>query len=985
MKKNAVKGMLSGLFVCSAVMLAGAEPLVWSDALNDASRWCGFDVIAGKWSFLQKTPAEGIRFESDSAGVHNGDFRFLPLFRLFDMETLNGAEMLSFDICVEKGDMTEGSVLFDREVSVSFTVTKKREYQTIHIPLKKLPEKLGKYRQIQIGFREAIGKTAWYLRNVRVEGSGSGAADLKKIDGNLAMRPTAPGGVFYESEPLKFAAVLPESAQYTIKDIWGKTVQQGVVNPGGNVLTSLPRGYYFLTLHSDKRDYANRRRFTVVSDRSVLPEGRESNYSLVLASHMGRSNIRFNRFCTVTPGGSIHILSELAARAGAFTVRDHTHWLEPAPGVYEFEEPLVIARQLKERGIVLTDMIAGAPRWSFSGKFPIPQGLQHDLQLPDDLRHAFNYSKALVEHFRGLTKYCEFWNEPDAHANAAWNYAAAMKAAYLGFREGNPDVKVLSGSFLTYAYPEIAMKSGMAEYFDVFNFHSYTPVVDFDIQMRDLKKMLSDAGAGDRPMVCTELGTTHLGEPTAASYRTDIKERNDAQDMLYAEFVVKSQIIMQNYGLNIGYTFLLPPCADSAPHGVGPADWAMMGFDNSAKPALTAFSVLSHELADAEMLGTYDTVPGMRGFLFRRSDGTQTLVLWKISSLETVIGRVSYNGADDEPVIISLPDGTYRVSDIFGTEKTLQSQNGKLMLQVSRLPLYVSGLHGLKPAKEFHKRQNHVKKRNDLDKTIVANIVTGSDMPISGIRLYSELKKPTAEMGLHLYNFSDEVKRGTLQFSGGTIDRDFGTVTIPPRGRIELKMNITPEVHPGQPFTDVAVNGIFNGKKITPAVMPVLISDSVIKTKPISGADRASGWQDSKLCNMTRSDDPDNHAVTFKGKFGRPNGYIYPEYVLNKDESLKDAVGLEFEMWLDPATGEKGLNDCRVQLVCDGPFPGSKQETVLLLYDAPMDGNWKKIRVFFAYKVKDPAKIRKVLIGLMPLTTEVEFKVRNLKMLLPGK
>ncbi len=964
-------------------LFGNAAPLRWSDALNDPSRWSGYDVIAGKWTFLTNEADKSICFESDFSGVRNGDFRFYPLFSLFPMETLKGAEKLSFEIQTAEGGLSEGFVILKgtsgKEEKIPFILPENGQYKTIEISLKPFESELDQVKSIQVGFKAKSGKVVWNLRNVKVDGQENGVRQIESSDVQLAVRPAAAAGMFYESEPLKFTAVIPGTAAYTVKDIHGKVVRTGTMKPGEFQLEKLPRGYYFLTLQSSGQNYIRRARFTVVSDRRKLPDGKVSNYSVSLASNTARSNIRWGRELLYS-GGIIHILPEVCARAGLFTVREHTHWLEPSPGKYDFGEARKVAELLAARDIWLTDMIVGCPRWAANDKFPVAEEMKRHLRLPGDLRYVFSYARGHIGSFKGLVRYSEFWNEPDAGgANAAWNYAAAMKAAFLGYRLGNSKAKVLSGSFVTKAYAEVALKSDMAEYFDIFNFHSYAPVYALAKDMRELKEMLADSGADGRPMVCTELGTTFLGEPTEHCYRKGgAKERNDSQDLLYCEFIVKSQIILQSEGLNVGYTFFLPPGANASLGSIGCIDWGMMGYDKSAKPALTVFSTLSHELASADYLGTFNTVPEVRGFLFAQPDGTQSLALWKISNLETQPGTIKYQPDAGTKISIPQENGHYRFSDAFGTPSALEATDGKLEVSVTNQVCYVSGLRGLKPSTPFVPRTAVLSPNPQLDKTVVVNIVTGPDLPISTVRLYAELKKPTVDIALHIYNFSNEEKTGMVEFGGAKVE-GAKKVTLPPHGMIQMKLTVTPEVHPGRLLTDFVVNGVFNGKRISRAVMPILIPDAITKTVKLSGADSEKNWRNSWLCTMTKADSPSDNAVVFKAGFKKPHGYIYPEYVLQNGESLEGAVGLQFEMWLDPATGKAGLDDKRIILydTLDGHNGGT-----LIMYDAPMDGNWAKVKAFFAYKVKDPAAIRRIAIGLIPKTMQVEYKIRNIEMLM---
>ena len=128
------------------------------------------------------------------------------------------------------------------------------------------------------------------------------------------------------------------------------------------------------------------------------------------------------------PGDGYAVVSEVARRAGLKMVRDRLSWgeCEPAPGKFNWRQYMTNATLLSERGIQLSGMYHDAPKWAKT----------NTTHLPGDLVATYRFAKKLAETFRGKMAAWEFWNEQDIGfaPEGAWDYASALKAAYLGFK-----------------------------------------------------------------------------------------------------------------------------------------------------------------------------------------------------------------------------------------------------------------------------------------------------------------------------------------------------------------------------------------------------------------------------------------------------------------------------------------------------------------------------------------------------------------------
>ncbi len=949
------------------VCRAGAETIPWSTSLNDVERWQ--KNSSGEMTIRADQSEAALRIDADFSNTGNGNYWVYPGFELKGGEDFARAKSLSFDIKTDQpGDsgFRDACIMINRvggtSTDIRYSPPGNGGFQTVTIPLDGLDLEAPKALRLRIGLNPEASKVTFFLRNIRLD---DGLAS-QGIDTALAVKAAAPGTMFYNTEPLMFEFAIPGKADYVISDIYGTMVATGKVLPGRHVLAKLPRGYYFLSLSSSEHKFFDRRSFAVVAERLELPPGKESNYAIDAAQlDIAWANPKNRAF----PGPGYSLLNELCRRSGTFTARDRSGWPEPEPGKFVWGQRMTNARELAERGITITGMMEGAPGWSRTGIIPVPRGSDGGGRvLPDDLRAIYRYTKAFARDFKGLAEFCEFWNEPDIRTDAAWDYAAASKAAFLGMKAGNPEIKVLSGSYCNaqMVFPRLVMENGGAEYFDLFNYHTYKPLTEYPALMEELRSMLADYGAADRAIVFTENGTHSEGDATEDGYLDGMKKHNFEQEMLLAEFTPKSQILLQSLGAAIDYSFVLGAYNEAG----GSKDWGLVRRDYSAKPALVAFATLSNALAAADYLGEFDPAPGVRGFLFRQPDGSQTLALWRESALDREEGIVRYQADEGTVVTIPQPDGEYLFRDCFGTPAMRKAVNGVLSVPVSNLTGYLSGLKDLKPQKPAPGRGTVGVPKGTVDRTIVFRIIPGPNFEISSTRLYSVLQQKSEEVTLQVFNFSDEAKTGTLNISGVSVSPLPGTVAVPANGMTELKFSVTPQADVRR--SEFRVNGVFGDKPVTPAVMPIL-SIANLKATALAGTAKAANWQNNSSGTMKVIDDPAENAVRVEVDFPMSNRWVYPEYVLAlPEESLNDVHGIRFEIKVDPETAEAGYRDAVIFLVGED---GGYGRTIG--YTAPKDGEWHCIQSLFM-PMED---VRRIRIGFNPTVDRAGFRLRNIEVL----
>jgi len=304
-----------------------------------------------------------------------------------------------------------------------------------------------------------------------------------------------PGNLFAHggSVAAELAATGTEAAGWHLTDFAGQKVKTGTAalaeGKATIALGKLPRGYYELaaTAGQAKATVA----FGVVSDHSAADPP------------SGRLNVD-GATAWLEKQGRHEELAKMLRAAGIGWVRERFSWAgtEPQKGTVDWKQYDATADAFAKQGVRVYQIFHDSPAWTHPDH---PKS-----RNPQDLRDAYRFAKRLAKHYKGRVQAWEVWNEPDIFfwPDLGDTFAGLQKAAYLGYKAGDADLPVLLGSFCRGLcdFDESLFEAGIADYFDIFNWHIYAPPAHYAATLRRYLGLLERYHCEGRPAWLTEAG-----------------------------------------------------------------------------------------------------------------------------------------------------------------------------------------------------------------------------------------------------------------------------------------------------------------------------------------------------------------------------------------------------------------------------------------------------------------------------------------------
>lgn len=964
--------VLCAVLLLAAVRLLGQATLGFpsSERIMTPSNWN--ENTVGTMSCTYDSAEKALRFDV-LFEASTKDRWCYPQFMLKKSETLNGVKSITFDIKAT-GSVKMAFFMFGAG-DVAYKMPAAGTWGTVSL---KLPEERAKTTMLPkfaIGANPHDEQFTYWLKNIRFEGT-----PIKRVQ-KPGVVGDAPGMVFVEGQDvvLECTRVFP-SLTYSVKNWRGKEIFQGSWPENGKQklnLGKLQPGYYTVSTKNASSQVLKDVNFTVVIDPKTRVFDPNSFFAVDTAQSWLARPGAFE--CPYFDGDSYKLVSELVYLAGIPHVRERLAWrhVQERRG-----SPLKLsyygrnAQLLKERGITISGMFHDSPGWADKLE-----------KLPGNLVDVYNFCRDVSREFGDCMGDWEFWNEQDIKfaPEPVWDYAPAMKAAYLGFRAGNPSRIVANGAICTGSsnpYVHVMYLNDLAKYTDIYNFHTYSPVSAYEKMYKVHYEMLKAEGMSGRAIWCTESGTNLEGLAEGPGLRPNMKEHTPEQEMILAEFFPKSQVAHAMNGCVRNYYFVFAPCNERN----GGKSWGIMRRDSSVKPTYAAFSTMTGLLVSAKIQGELRVGEGLKAYLYDQPDGTQTLVYWTITDLDTSPGKRIHITSDCEKTFeLKVADGTYDLTDLVGTRSKGTAKDGKLQLVALRYPAYVSGLRGMKadvPAIPQGKVQRYTPPTGE-DMTILFSVeLNKDDFTVQERKSRACMSGMSGRLKVKIWNIDEKPKSGSVSVKGGTLSGLPETIALPAMGYVEYDVVFKP-THSGDYLTELELTGTFEGRTSTRFVIPVtLTGEYMAKCRKVNlRLEDVTSWRrNDSAQNFSITYDEAEKAVKFQVEWTKEcDRWFYPEHILELPaETLKGARFLQFEVKSKQDKVENDFKTHLLMLVESVAHQRGKAHN--FYYDPPLE-KWETRTISLERKSTNLETIRQIRIGANPLGHRLEFWLRNVRIL----
>ena len=315
------------------------------------------------------------------------------------------------------------------------------------------------------------------------------------------------------------------------------------------------------------------------------------------------------------------LYAKLARLAGVRWVRDRHHWREfqPEEGPfldhtkYDDRARIQAAEDLKVLQVYHT-----YPKWA-------RQAHANPERPQMDLAKLYTFCKEMAARFEDTVQAWEPWNEGNAHNFGGLTIeelCAIQKAAYLGYKAGNPDAIVCwnpLGGVNIDSHVTSLLRNGTWPYYDVYTIHSY----DWPESYERLWGPARNA-AGGKPIWVTESDRGMSADPDS-----DMGDFSPERDRRKAELVVQSYVRSLFSGASRHFHFILGHYLEGNHNN----QFGLLRKDLTPRPGYVALAAMGRLLAGAEIIGRYEVEgqPNTHIYAFRaepQGESRDVVVAW---------------------------------------------------------------------------------------------------------------------------------------------------------------------------------------------------------------------------------------------------------------------------------------------------------------------------------------------------------------------
>lgn len=531
-----------------------------------------------------------------------------------------------------------------------------------------------------------------------------------------------PGNVYVAGDDVRIT--LPAAwGSWTAIDVDGKEVGRGAGSDSTANLGKLPVGYF--EVHQDNGS-------GTITTAVVAPNNPIENTPIAIDAAMSWFYPKAEQ---------VHDACTLCKLAGVKWVRDRASWpeLEPQRGQWAGETRYERTMQIEhEEGLKILQVNHASPPWAS----------KDGSHFPDDLRDVYAFYRDLAKRWKGLADAIEPWNEPDIipfGGHTGCEIASFQKAAYLGFKAGNPDFLVNEAVFAI-DRAQTLDEFGANEvypYFDRYDLHHYIKLPEYPRAYARHR-----AVSGGRPMWVTEFNLTiwWAGPKTHEPSHDDLRVQGYRVGKVFAEAL--------NEGPQKLFYFMFGNYVERQ------LQYGIVHDDFTPRPAYVAFAAVGRFLDGATPIGRVDFGDDkLKGYLFNTIvDGAEheTLVTW----------------SETKPTSVKIP-GAQQIYDYLGRERPLQTN-----IELSRDTVYVILPPGGSKQFKIIPPPPPAPRLQGKACPVVLQLLGQTDFKQSAFVTGS-----SKDLRLVAYNFSGTPAHGNLTSQGATgVPNE---IEIPPGGREE--------------------------------------------------------------------------------------------------------------------------------------------------------------------------------------------------------
>jgi hypothetical protein len=657
----------------------------------------------------------------------------------------------------------------------------------------------------------------------------------------------------------------------------------------------------------------------------------------------------------------------LAALARVNWVRDRMAWgeAEPRPGEFAAATSYDTSAELQARhGLRVLQVFHGSPQWATDPS--LDSGPNPGRRFPRDLRQLYAFCREMGTRYRGKVQAWEPWNEANIDGfggHTTDEMCTLQKAAYLGFKAGDPDLivgwNVYAGS-PNAVDADLILGNQADACMDTFNIHSYSPVENYPQEFTHTR--LANVG---KPIWISECGI-HVRSPGPKPWGDLTAEEAWRQ----ACFIPASYATSLFAGVNRHFFFILGNYME------GDVQFGLLRQDMTPRPGYCALAAVGRFLDGATCLGRLPVGAGAtaRVVAFRAyPDGVESdvLIAWAASGEAAVGPALKANAVYDG---LGRPVAAERLASLTAEPVFAVLAPGAASALGLEKPLPVAGPREGKPC----------------------TVVLQAQFPLATRDLQAQAHRiaagQTAAVPIHLYNFGNAKTSGRITVTDlpatWRAEPASWSVDIASMDRAEQTLQITlpasgPELIKG---TTLTLRGDF-GTAGKPVLQFRIVADvttvTPLESRPIAAALRADAWQDNTVGGSTLTHQPETGGMRFNMSFGEADPWSYPLLTLDPaDIPDPRSEGLRFTLQMHEGSGAvrvQFVEESGASYIVDTGADAALRtpQTIVVCLANARWGSWSKPDPDGALRLES---IRQVMVGInAERNAKTAYSVRDLQ------